>query len=142
MFVINRVELIALDQLQQMRKLEGKCALGFQQARQTSSKVVEVGHMRKYIVGYQQIGLSPLRNKLLGQTGPHESNQGRDVPSLRRACDVCRRLYSKNRDANRFKILEQVSVIARRFDYDTISVKRKTPARGFGKSSRMVKPAL
>ena len=58
--VVNRVELVAVDQAQQVRKLDGTMPPGAEQAFQSRHEIVEVGHVGEHVVGDDQVGTRPL----------------------------------------------------------------------------------
>ena len=56
MLVINRVELVALDQAQKVGDLERRYAIGGQDDLDAPDEIVDIGYVSHDVVGRQQVG--------------------------------------------------------------------------------------
>ena len=129
MLVIDRVELDVLDQLEKMRKLDGHGAVGLQQQGDAGDKVIELRHMREHIVADDQIGLPALARQGPRQMLAEELDQGRNADLLRRGGDGIGRIDAEHRHAHGDEILQQIAVVAGKFDHQAVGVEREAPAR-------------
>src|SRR3954454_7145295 len=68
-FLVYRVELIALDQVYQVRELNRDHATFREQDLHPRNKIVEVGHVRENIVGRNQIRMQSFGNHLARHIG-------------------------------------------------------------------------
>ena len=73
MLVIDRIELIFLYQLQQMRELESSDAGRIEQHREAGDEIVNVGHMGENVVGRHQIGAPASYREFAGQIDTEET---------------------------------------------------------------------
>ncbi len=71
-FVINRVKLVELDQLQQVRKFQRENAVGLQQDLQSFDKVIQVWDLCQYVIAQNQVGTSAFGRELFCQFCPEE----------------------------------------------------------------------
>ena len=55
--MVDRVELVVLQQLHQMGELQRDGALGLERCGQTAREVIDVGHMGEDVVARDQVGL-------------------------------------------------------------------------------------
>src|SRR5580693_6736927 len=55
MLVVHRIELVLLHLYEKMRKFEGGDTLRFEQARNSTDEIVDVWHMGKHVIRYQQV---------------------------------------------------------------------------------------
>ena len=62
--VVDRVELVVLDQPQQVRHLDRHDALGREHHLEAGDEVVEVRHVRHHVVGGEQVRAPPLGHEL------------------------------------------------------------------------------
>ena len=58
--MVDRVELVVLDQAQQVRHLDGHHALRGKQDLHAADEVVEVGNVGHHVVGRDQVGAAAL----------------------------------------------------------------------------------
>ena len=86
--VVDRVELVALDQPGKMRDLDREDAGRRQEERQPGAEVVEIRDVGKDVVGHDQIGLPVLGDDAPGALGRQELRHGRDAALGRSGGDV------------------------------------------------------
>src|SRR6185503_16379025 len=112
MLVVNRVELIALDQPEQMRKLHRDHTASVEQLLHSRHKVIQRGNMRQHVVADQQVGFAMLSGDFLCCPFPEELHQRRDTFGLGYLGDVRGGLDTENRDLSAYKMLQQITVVA------------------------------
>ena len=66
--MINGVELVFLDQTLQMGKFQCDHPVWRQQTRHSSGEVIEIGHLRQYIVADNEVGHVAFRDKTPSET--------------------------------------------------------------------------
>src|SRR5438270_2842050 len=115
MFVIDRVELILLNETEQVRKLHCNDAVRFDSNAQPFDKVIERGNVRQNVIAEEEIGRFSGFDQLPGRGGAKEGRDRLHATLLRGARAVSRRFDTENGDAARDKILQEVSVITRNF---------------------------
>src|ERR1051326_5571403 len=76
MLMINRVELHAGDEPDEVRTFDGQYAVFSQKLAQARHEIIDRRHMRKHIVGGNEIGRSTLRNDALGRFLAKENRFG------------------------------------------------------------------
>src|SRR5579872_4165320 len=96
MFMIDRVELLLLDEVKQMWKFQRRSAGRFEQKLKTADEVVQVGHVRKHVVGDHQVGRFSGRAQPARRLDPEKCHFGGNSLALRRLRDVRRRLDAKH----------------------------------------------
>ncbi len=67
MLVIDCVELVLLDQIGEMRKLQRNHAFRLQQQMQTTHKVIEIRNLRQNVVADQEVGLASCADQFGGK---------------------------------------------------------------------------
>ena len=87
--MIDRVELVVLNQSLKMRELERDHPVRGQQVRHSCREVVKIGNLRQYIVADDEIGLAPLGDKTLRKIQAEELDQRRNILRARRLGNVC-----------------------------------------------------
>ena len=110
--MVDRVVLVALDQAQQVRDLDGQRAVVGEQLAQAAREVDDVGHVREDVVRDHEVGPAVPG----GDVGPgllsQEAHLGGDAALDRRLGDVGGRLDAQAPDAAVTHVLEQVAVVA------------------------------
>src|SRR4051794_16979202 len=112
MFMIDRVELIFIDQSLKMRELKRDDALGRKEFGHSGGEVVEIGNLGENIVADDEIGPAPLGDETSSQIEAEECDERRNILGTRRLGDIGGGLDAGNRNAEGQKVLKQVSIIA------------------------------
>src|SRR3978361_1169867 len=105
MFVINRVELHAFHQPQQVRKLDREHSLRLQQYLEAADEVVQLGNVREYIVCDDQVSPMPLLDQFAGQSASEKPVNRRDTSFLRYLRDIHCGLDTKGWNFSSYKFL-------------------------------------
>ena len=79
--MIDRVELVFIDQALDMRELECDHPVRGKQVRHACREVVKIGNLRQHIVADDEIGLMPLGDKALREIQTEKLDQRRNIPS-------------------------------------------------------------
>ena len=98
MLVIDRVELVFVDQPLEVRKLERDHPVRRQQMRHARSEVVEIRDLRQHIVADDEIGLPSLGHKALRKLQAEEFDKRRNILLARDFRHVGRRLDAESRE--------------------------------------------
>ncbi len=114
--MVDRVVLEVLDQLREMRELEGRRSVRGEQRRDPRSEVVDVGHLREDVVAQHEVGPARLLCKLPSELRAEELHDRRNAARDRGLCNVERRLDTEHGDALRQEVLEQVAVVRGELD--------------------------
>ena len=125
--VIDRVELALLDELHQMRKLQGDHAVRRQQLFQTRHEVVEVGHVGQDVVADEKICAPILVENICGSVTSEVPHFDGYAPRLGDLRDVGRRLDAEHVEATRGKMLQEIAVIACDLDNAAVGAKAEPP---------------
>ncbi len=115
--MVDRVVLVALDESQQVRDLDGHPPRVGHEGSQPLGEVDDVGHVGEDVVGDDEVGRAvdgprSLTPDLLAQ----ERDLGRDALVHRGLGDVRGGLDAEAADAAGDDVLEQVAVVARHLD--------------------------
>ena len=126
MLVVNRVELILLDQFHEMRELEGRHTLRLQQGSKARREIVDIRHVGQYIVGGHQIRLLALARKPVGQADAKKLFDGLDPLETR--CGGCAGgwLDTQAGNASLLYILQQIAVIRCHLDHMAVGRQAET----------------
>ena len=92
MLMINRVEFAMLDHVAEVRKFQHRYALRAENFANACDKSVQVGDVRQYVVGMQNVGAAAVGAESLRQRETEELGEGRN-PLL---------FYGNTRDVLRF----------------------------------------
>src|SRR5262249_21829573 len=114
--MVDRVELVLVDQSLEVWKLDGDDAARFEEKRDAANEVVEVGHLRQDVVADDEIRRVTLRDKFLGGAASEEPRDSWNAASDRGSCYVFRGLDAENRDAFGDEVLEEIAVVASELD--------------------------
>ncbi len=142
MLVIDRVELVLLDEAQQMRELEGGDAARAQQDRHARQEVVEVGHLRQHVVADDEIGEHAAVDELARRVLVEEACQGRHAARFRRLGHVLGRVDAEHGVALLDEELQQVAVIAGELDDTAVARQLEALDRHVDIAPRMRQPRL
>ncbi len=104
--MIDRIELILLDEPLQMRKLHRDNAALLQQQLHPLHEVIDVRNMGQHIVTEQQVGLTVFSSDRERCLLAEESHGRRDAFLYRRPCDVGRGLDTQARYACALEMLQ------------------------------------
>ena len=140
--VVDRVELIALHEPQQVRDLDGHDPAGRQQGLHAAHEVVQVRHVGHHVVRHQQVGAPSLRRQPAGQVATEELHHGLDSALARRLRDVGGGLDSERRDAAVADVLEQVPVVARQLDHGAAGVEAESLHGHVHVAARVLDPGV
>ncbi len=113
--VVDRVQLVLVDQPHQVRELDGDDAARREQHLHAADEVVEVGHVGEHVVGGDQVGLAALGEPRRGLDA-EERDLGRDALGDRDLGDVGGRLDAEHGHAALGEVLQQVAVVAGELD--------------------------
>src|SRR4051794_3537465 len=89
MLMVDRVELVPLNQLEHVGKLDRQHSTGSEEPSEPLDEIVDVWNMSQHIVGHNQLGLLASRRQLVRELGPEEPGQSGDTGSLGDCRDVC-----------------------------------------------------
>ena len=138
MLVIDRVELVLLDQLQQVGEFHRDHATRLEQDLHSRNKVIDVGHVRKDVVSKQQVGLAKSLRHLPRRGNSKELDCRTNSLLLRDQRHVCRRLDPEHGNAGSDEMLQQISVVARNLDDQAARVETESLPHLLGVASRML----
>ena len=110
--MIDRIELILLHQPVKVRELHGNHTVRLEQLFHSCHEIIQLRHVRQYIVPEQQISLSIFRHDLPGRLLSEESHRGRNSLFNRHLRHVRRRLYAEHRYSMLHKMLQQIAIVA------------------------------
>ena len=136
--MVDRVELVLLNQAEQMWKFDSHHRVGLEQGCEAFDEIVKVRNMRHDVVGNDQVWcdarcLEPPRGR-----HTEECDVRRYAIGLRDLGHIRRRLDAQHRNVPRFEILQQVAVIARDFDHHRAGIELKTTDHVAGIGPRML----
>src|SRR5262249_26253953 len=120
MFVIDRIELIFVDEPLKMGDLERNDAVWRKQMRHSCGEVVEIRDLRQYIVGDNQICSPTLRYELLRKLRAEERDESRNILLACRFRNISGRLDADHRNIQRQEVLKQISIVARDLKHLTL----------------------
>ena len=115
--MIDRVELVPLDQAHQVRELDRDHALRSQDPLHARGEVVQVRHVGEDVVRDEQVGLAALVRQARRELTAEEIDDGLDPPLAGDRRDVGRGLDPERGDAALDQMLEQVAVVARQLHH-------------------------
>src|SRR5438477_8668417 len=118
--VVDRVELIALDQPLQMRELDRDDAIVGEQNGHARDEGIEVGYLREHVLAREQIGLHALGAKFFCELLVEELGEGVDALRLRYLSNVARRFDAEDRDTHLDEPLQHVAIVGCDLDDETV----------------------
>ena len=140
--MIDGVEFDVVDQLEQMRKFDRHGTPGLEEQREAGDEVIQQRHVREHVVADDQIGPAALAGELPRQVSPKNSTSVGTPISLRVGRHRIGRVDAEHRYAHRDEVLEQVAVVARNLDHQTVRIEREAAARHFAVLGRMRQPII
>src|SRR5882724_2536600 len=140
MLMINRVELIFFDQPFEMWKFKCDNPVRRQQTGHPGGEVVEIGHLRQYVIADDEIGHAAFRYETPGETQPEKIDQCWNILAPSGFGHVSGRLDSQHGDAQRQEVLKQISVVARNLNYIALRSKVEPRRNFFAISTRVLNP--
>ena len=140
--VIDRVELVVLDQPQQVRHLDRHHAVVGQQDLEAGDEVVEVRHVRHHVVGGDQVGALALVDEIASRLAAEESDERVDPEILRDLGDVGGGLDAERRDAALDDVLQQVAVVAGDLHHEAVPVEAEALDRHLDVAARVLDPGV
>src|SRR5436309_15682828 len=96
-----------------MRKFECDHTICSQESRHSCCEVVQIRHLRQYIVADDQVSLPTLRHKPFRETQAEELDEGGNILLARSLCHIGRGLDADYRNPQRKEMLQQIAVVAR-----------------------------
>ena len=120
MLVIDRVELVFLDQFFEVGEFQGHDAFRLQKAGDSGDEIIEIGNLGQDVVARNEIGAAPFGDELFGEADAEEVDNGLDTFRAGRLGDIGRRLDADGRDTEGHKMLKQIAVIARKLDNQAV----------------------
>ncbi len=124
--VVDRVELSAVDERHEVRKLDRDDALGREQRLHARDKRVEVRRVRENVVAEQQVCLEPIVHHPPRLVGAEEGDARRDATRAGDRRDVGRGLDAEARDPLRDDVLQEVAVVGG--DLDDVALRPEPEA--------------
>src|SRR5215475_12746199 len=112
MLMVDRVELISLDQALEVRELQRDHAVALEKQRHSGNKIIEIGNLGKDIVADDKVGPFALGYQPFCKRQAEELHQGGYTLLDGNGGDVGCRLYSQDGNAERGEMLQQIAVIA------------------------------
>src|ERR1700730_143273 len=123
MLVIDRVELIPVDESLKMGNLECDHTVRRKQMGHSCGEVVEIRDLRQHIVADDKIGRPTLGHELLRKLRAEELDESGNILLARRFGHIGGWLDTDHRNAQRQKVLKQISVVASDLNYLTLRTK-------------------
>ena len=140
--VIDRVELVLLDQPEDVRPLDGHHAVPGQKGLDAGHEAVEVGHLGQNVVAGHQISLSAFRSKRAGKLVSEKLNPRRNADLDRGLGHVCGRLDAEAGYAVLDEVAQEIAVIAGEFDHEAPVVQTEARNHLFGIVPRVRQPGV
>ena len=125
--MIDGVELHLLDQVQQVRELEGGDALGAKQDTEAVDEIGQVGDVGEHIVGRHQVSTHALPGKTRRCFAAEKRNLGGDALGDGGLGGASGRLDAQYRDVPFKEVLQEVTVVAG--DFHDLGLRAKLEAR-------------
>ena len=108
--------------------------------RHPRGEVVEVGDLRQDIVSDDEVGRPPFGYELLRKPQAEEVDKRRNILLLRHCCNVGGRFDADHGNAQRQKVLKQVSVVACDLIHPTCRTEMKPGRNHFAVPARVLDP--
>ncbi len=140
--VIDRVEMVELDKLVQVRKLHRDYTSIPQEYFQATDEIHQVRHMRQDVVSDDQVRLGLLCNQLACEFNAKEFCDGRNANILGCFCNIAAWFDTQYRDIALHKILQQVAVVAGDLDDRLLCSDIEAVANHVDIVLRMIEPTL
>src|SRR5258705_12468665 len=120
MFMIDGVEFIMFDQAGQVRKLQRENSVGFQQQLEAFDEIIDVRHLRQYIVADNQVRRFSLARKFQRELRPEKTSQRGHPLFDGHFGHVCGRFDSEDRHSSFYEVLQEVTVVTCDLDDKTL----------------------
>src|SRR3954469_25816062 len=125
MFLVNRVELIAIDKVHQVWKLHRDHAAWSEQELHAGYEIVQVRYVCQHIVCREQVGLDAFVHQSLCQISAEILDPRGNTNFSRRFGHFASRLDAQASNASLDEILEQIAVVAGQLDDKARAVQGK-----------------
>jgi hypothetical protein len=139
---VDRVVLQVLDELRQVRELEGRGPGRREKRGDARGEVVDVGHLREHVVPEDEIRMAALGREAGAELGTEELRDRLDPAGDRGVGDVPRGLDAEHGDALREEVLEQVPVVRRELDDEAVRAEREPLAHLVDVAPRVLDPRV
>ena len=116
MFMVNRIELVACNQLQQMRKLHRNDALLAQDELHAADEVADIGHLCEHVVPDEQVGHCSFSNQLARRLTAEEGHACWNALPSRHCRHVGCRFDAERRNSAGDEVLKEIAVITGELD--------------------------
>ena len=140
--MIDRVELVVLDEPQQVRHLDRHHALGRKQRLHAADEVVQIRHVRHHVVGDQQVRPAALGHQPGCQLAAEELHDRVDPSLLRHRGHVGGGLDAERRDAALDNVLQQIAVVAGELHHEAVGTQSEALDRHLHILARVVDPGV
>ncbi|MNF99286.1 hypothetical protein D3C84_821790 [compost metagenome] len=121
MFVVQRVELLAGHQCEQLRKLESSDAGWLEQHRKTGEEIIDLRHVGQYVVGRHQIRCPAFAVQLRGRFATKEQLTDLQAFGTGGLGGAARRLDAQAGNTALGHVLQQVAIVGGNFHHATVS---------------------
>ncbi|MNK87175.1 hypothetical protein D3C87_1071050 [compost metagenome] len=125
-FVIQRVELRASHQRQQLREFEGGDAGRLEQRREAYEEIVDVRHMGEHVVGRHQVSAPTFAFQLRSSVATEEQLTDLQAFFACRLCSAARRFNAQAGNAASGDVLQQVTVVGGDFHHTAVGGQAET----------------
>src|SRR5688572_3799118 len=125
MLMVDRVELIAFHQPEQVRELQRENAVGLEQSPEPTDEVVQVRDLGEYVVADKEIRGPPGRGEALRHAFTEEVNHRGDATVQGDLRHVAGGLHAEHWNPPGQKVLQQVAIVAADLDDPTRLTERE-----------------
>ena len=140
--VVDRVELVALDEADQVRELDRDRAARREQHLEAAGDVVQVGHVRVDVVGDDQVRRAVGGEQGLRERDAEELRQRRDALGARGLGDVAGRVDAQDGDPAGDEVAEEVAVVAGHLDDPAVGPQAEPLDHGVGELTGVLDPGV
>src|SRR5580658_2714767 len=142
MFVIDRVELNLLHQLNEVRKFHGDNPVRLQQNLHAGDEAVQIRHLRQHVIAEQEVGFYSSRGKFFRALSIEKLHESRHAFLDGDGRHIRSGLNSQSRYARRDEILQKIAVVAGKLNHLAFRSERKTLDHFFRVRFCMSQPTL
>ena len=140
--MIDRVELVFVDQPLKVGKLERNHAVRSKKMRHPRGEVIEVGDLRQHIVADDEVGRPPFGYESLRKPQAKEFDKCRNILLARHCGNIGGWFDAGHGNAQRQKVLKQISVVARDFDTPDFSGQDEAVPQSFRNIGARARPKM
>src|SRR5690606_22564263 len=140
--MINGIKLIALHEAQQVREFHGNDAVGLKEDLHAANQVVNIRHVRQYIVSDEQVGLAVFLLQGLSGFNTEEAYLCADALLDGILGHVRRGLDAQHGNTLVYKILEEVTIVAGHFRNQAIGTDGETLDHLVGVVGNVLEPRV